>query len=157
LVTARCELGATSFRSYTADEILDAVEYAFSFVLTDALDEVEREGVEVAVAAVSETSASVRAQYEYVGVTAAATRTGSATTMKQERHLGTSRDPSMVRPARARALAQIRPLESEQRAYEVSAWCPDHPTANKVQRLCAQSGALPCLLATFLNVLQVEK
>jgi hypothetical protein len=129
LVTARCELGATSFRSYSAEEILNAVEYAFSFVLTDALDEVEREGVEVAVTAVSDTSASVHS------TVASFPMMHNAASQGVEATEGTS----TARPAKL--LARVSPLDSEQRAYEVSAWCPDHPTAIKV-RTCFISASI---------------
>jgi hypothetical protein len=48
-VTARCDYDVDTVGEYTRDEMLDALTYTFEFVVTDDLDETERDRVEVAV------------------------------------------------------------------------------------------------------------
>jgi hypothetical protein len=65
-VTARCDYDVDTVGEYTRDEMLDALTYTFEFVVTDDLDETERDRVEVAVEWKDIPSNKVTDENEYV-------------------------------------------------------------------------------------------
>jgi len=136
LVTARCDLLASApIREHNA---LEDVIYAFSLGLTDHLDNVERESVELTAVEISSDSAASSVADSVVSSVRGAGADGTSSTSSNKamdgRKLRTH--PSGGVHSMLRGVVSMRKHHKQsdpyKKSYTIETWCADHPTAVKV-------------------------
>jgi hypothetical protein len=157
VVTARCDFEGTTFRSSSSTTMVQAVIHAFSSVLTNALNEADKEGVEVSAVLITDSDAerdNGRVQKSFHSLSRPFAQLGRAQAGNARNHFANELEvwyqdsiAASVRPvSRPAAVAAVqntqRRLEDmELRAYRIEAWCPDHEVADKVRdHLCVALG-----------------
>jgi hypothetical protein len=148
VVAARCDFEGTTFRSSSSTTMVQAVIHAFSSVLTNALNEADKEGVEVSAVLITDSDAErdiERVQKSFHSLSRPFAQLGRAQAGNVRNHFAKELEvwyqdniAASVRAVRPAAVAAVqtthRRLEdTEHRAYRIEAWCPDHEVADKVR------------------------
>jgi hypothetical protein len=148
VVTARCDFEGTTFRSSSSTTMVQVVIHAFSSVLTNALNEADKEGVEVRAVLITDSDgerANERFQKSYNSRSQPFEQLGHAHTTNVRNQFANELEVwyqdniaasvrAVSRPVAAGAVqtTQRRLDDMEHRAYRIEAWCPDHEVADKV-------------------------
>jgi hypothetical protein len=151
VVTARCDFEGTTFRSSSSTTMVQVVINALSSVLTKALNEADKEGVEVSAVLITDSDAgrdNERVQKSFHSRTQPFAQLGHAQAGNARNHFANELEVwyqdniaasvrAVPRPAAAAVVqtTQRRLEDTEHRAYRIEAWCPDHEVADKVRAL----------------------
>jgi hypothetical protein len=171
VVTARCDFEGATFRSSSSTTMVQAVIHAFSSVLTNALNEADKEGVEVSAVLITDSDgerANERFQKSYHSRSQPFEQLGHAHTTNGQNRFASELEVwyqdniaasmrAVPRPAAAAAVqtTQRRLEDMEHRAYRIEAWCPDHEVADKVRdHLCVALGMYAAGAARLPSVLR---
>lgn len=139
MVSARCDVVAQNFYSYSDDEIFQSVVSTFAFVLTDPLNDVERETVEVSAEPITSSSVEMMSLERNMQVLPKAEEGSSSWAVHWSAHT----NAVVLQNKRADKMRVSRGLSTDNRAYLIEAWCPDHPTALKVIYFIVKENSLP--------------